>query len=228
MFLAHFAALALAAAPPMEVHHELSLSPNIQLNSRWSLHAGTDLRYTYWVRPPIGVYGAWLENWVAGPSRGGDELLLSGHADPGPSATALLRRAGFAGIVVAPQAGVIGETRPFQVTFDVGAGYAQRAYVVRNIQANSIELLDIGGSLVGTAGFGVRFRLSDRFAVSAALRDTFTNASVDQSMVASICGPKDIKFPTAPTHECTLAMDGASHAEPLNIASVAIGVSFML
>ena len=228
MLLASLAALTLSAAPvTSEVHHELSLSPTVQLNNKWSQVAGTDLRYTYWVRESVGVYGSWMENWYAAPAGWLDELSSKTRETNGPSTREIVRRSGYLGLVFAPVTGSLGDSRPFQLTFDVGMGLAERVFPTRFRTGEFVELVSLGTRVSGTAGLGFRIRINDYLAATSALRTSITHAAVDPRDTYQFC-PPIYDAPPEAHPQCRALLDAFGSSEIIQPYTASVGLAVTL
>lgn len=178
-----------------EGKHELVLFPAaVQVNGKFSQHAGTALQYVYHLQENFALQLTPQYNWYANES-GFNKEIINKVREQAPAATALLLAwSGLAGVEVTPLYGKFAFYNDLLAQFGVvlsgGAGIGSTRNLLRPEAPATLpdgstlvapdRFGDTGMKFVGSVGGGFRVQVGDRFALRLEVRDVVYTARADR------------------------------------------------
>lgn len=177
-----------------EGRHEFALFPVVvQLNSKFTRHAGTALHYVYHLQENFGLQLTGQYNWHSNESRFNQELIDKVR-EQAQAASSLLLRWGFqGGVEVTPLYGKFAffddKLAQFSIVLTGAAGVGSTRHLIRpevTNQVNGESFLvparfgDTGMKFLGTVGGGFRVQFGDAYSVRLEVRDLIYTARVDK------------------------------------------------
>ncbi len=177
-----------------EGRHEFALFPAVvQVNSKFTRHAGSALHYVYHVQENFGFQVAGQFNWYSNESNFNLELIDKVR-EQAQAASSLLMNWGLqAGVEVTPLYGKFAfydnKLAQFSIVLTGAAGVGSTRHLIRpevTNQVNGESFLvparfgDTGMKFLGTVGGGFRVQFGDSYAVRMEVRDLIYTARVDR------------------------------------------------
>lgn len=177
-----------------EGKHEFALYPfAVQVNSKFTNHAGSALHYTYHVQENFALQVSGLYNWHSNESRFNLELIDKVREQAQAASSLLLQWGAQAGVEVTPLYGKFAfyddQLAQFSVIINGGAGFGGTRHLIRPEVANQVDgqtftvparFGDAGTRFVGSVGGGFRVQFGDSYAVRLEVRDLVYTARVDR------------------------------------------------
>jgi outer membrane beta-barrel protein len=174
--------------------HELALYPAVvQLNGRFTEHAGTALHYTWHVRERLGLQLSTQYNWYSNESAFNLELIDKVREQARTASSLLLQWAVQGGVEATPLYGKFAFyddlLAQFSVVISGGAGFGSTRALVRPEVMHQVDggnflvparFGDTGYKFVGSVGGGVRVQIGQAFALRLEVRDLVYTARVDR------------------------------------------------
>jgi hypothetical protein len=185
MVLAALAFSLVASNPVTEptLHHEVSLSPVAQINTKNTEHYGTELGWSWRFSKHFAARTSVFWNFASRRSAAVDELELKMYELTIPSYRRLTF-GGYFGFEVRPISGALAG-HPFDMSLDFGPGVVRRAIAVSGHDdfqprgEETIRLYDAGFGASLNGGTSMRFWLSDRLILRADLHFTQMLTQID-------------------------------------------------
>ena len=177
-----------------EGKHEFALYPlAVQVNGKFTNHAGSALHYTYHLQENFALQVSGLYNWHSNESRFNLELIDKVREQAQAASSLLLQWGAQAGVEVTPLYGKFAfyddQLAQFSVILNGGAGFGGTRHLIRPEVANQVDgqtftvparFGDAGTRFVGSVGGGFRVQFGDSYAVRLEVRDLVYTARVDR------------------------------------------------
>jgi outer membrane beta-barrel protein len=177
-----------------EGKHEFALYPlAMQVNGKFTNHAGSALHYTYHLQENFALQVSGLYNWHSNESRFNLELIDKVREQAQAASSLLLKWGAQAGVEVTPLYGKFAfyddHLAQFSLILSGGAGFGGTRHLIRPEVANQVEgetftvparFGDTGTRFVGSVGGGLRVQFGDSYAVRLEVRDLVYTARVDR------------------------------------------------
>jgi outer membrane beta-barrel protein len=177
-----------------EGKHEFALYPlAVQVNGKFTNHAGSALHYTYHVQENFALQVSGLYNWHSNESGFNLELIDKVREQAQAASSLLLQWGAQAGVEVTPLYGKFAfyddQLAQFSVIINGGAGFGGTRHLIRPEVANQVEgqtftvparFGDAGTRFVGSVGGGFRVQFGDSYALRLEVRDLVYTARVDR------------------------------------------------
>jgi outer membrane beta-barrel protein len=177
-----------------EGKHELTLYPlAMQVNGKFTNHAGSALHYTYHLQENFALQVSGLYNWHSNESRFNLELIDKVREQAQAASSLLLQWGAQAGVEVTPLYGKFAfydnKLAQFSLIFSGGAGFGGTRHLIRPQVANQVDgqtftvparFGDTGTRFVGSVGGGFRVQFGDSYAMRLEVRDLVYTARVDR------------------------------------------------
>ncbi|KFE69935.1 outer membrane beta-barrel domain-containing protein [Hyalangium minutum] len=177
-----------------EGKHEFALYPlAVQVNGKFTNHAGSALHYTYHVQENFALQVSGIYNWHSNESRFNLELIDKVREQAQAASSLLLQWGAQAGVEVTPLYGKFAfyddQLAQFSLIINGGAGFGGTRHLIRPEVANQVEgqtftvparFGDAGTRFVGSVGGGFRVQFGDSYAVRLEVRDLVYTARVDR------------------------------------------------
>lgn len=174
--------------------HELALYPAVvQLNGRFTEHAGTALHYTWHVRERFGLQLTTQYNWYSNESAFNLELIDKVREQARTASSLLLQWAVQGGVEATPLYGKFAFhddlLAQFGVVLSAGVGLGSTRALIRPEVVHQVDggnflvparFGDTGTRFVGSVGGGVRVQIGQAFALRLEVRDLVYTARVDR------------------------------------------------
>jgi outer membrane beta-barrel protein len=184
--------------PNVSVHivqkHEFALYPvTVQVNGKFTNHAGSALHYTYHLQENFALQVSTLYNWHSNESRFNLELIDKVREQAQAASSLLLTWGAQAGVEVTPLYGKFAfyddHLAQFSLVFTGGAGLGGTRHLIRPEVANQVDgetfnvparFGDTGTRFLGSVGGGFRVQFGDSYAMRLEVRDLVYTARVDR------------------------------------------------
>lgn len=177
-----------------EGKHEFALYPlAVQVNGKFTNHAGSALHYTYHVQENFALQVSGLYNWHSNESRFNLELIDKVREQAQAASSLLLQWGAQAGVEVTPLYGKFAfyddQLAQFSLIINGGAGFGGTRHLIRPEVANQVEgqtftvparFGDAGTRFVGSVGGGFRVQFGNSYAMRLEVRDLVYTARVDR------------------------------------------------
>lgn len=177
-----------------EGRHELALYPAaVQVNGKYTNHAGTALSYIYHLQENFGLQVTGQYNWYSDESRFNLELIDKVREQAQTASSLLLVWGAQAGVEVTPLYGKFAflndSLAQFSVVLSGGAGVGATRHLIRPAVANEVEgqtyqvparFGDTGTKFLGSVGGGFRLQFGESYALRLEVRDLIYTARVDK------------------------------------------------
>jgi len=177
-----------------EGKHEFALYPlAMQVNGKFTNHAGSALHYTYHLQENFALQVSGLYNWHSNESRFNLELIDKVREQAQAASSLLLQWGAQAGVEVTPLYGKFAfyddQLAQFSVILTGGAGFGGTRHLIRPEVANQVEgetfnvparFGDAGTRFLGSVGGGFRLQFGNSYAVRLEVRDLVYTARVDR------------------------------------------------
>jgi outer membrane beta-barrel protein len=177
-----------------EGKHELALYPlAVQVNGKFTNHAGSALHYTYHLQENFALQVSSLYNWHSNESRFNLELIDKVREQAQAASSLLLTWGAQAGVEVTPLYGKFafydGHLAQFSLVFSGGAGLGGTRHLIRPEVANQVDgetfnvparFGDTGTRFLGSVGGGLRVQFGDSYSMRLEVRDLVYTARVDR------------------------------------------------
>ncbi len=177
-----------------EGKHEFALYPlAVQVNGKFTNHAGSALHYTYHLQENFALQVSSLYNWHSDESRFNLELIDKVREQAQAASSLLLTWGAQAGVEVTPLYGKFAfyddHLAQFSLVFSGGAGLGGTRHLIRPAVANQVEgetfnvparFGDTGTRFLGSVGGGLRVQFGDSYAMRLEVRDLVYTARVDR------------------------------------------------
>ncbi len=177
-----------------EGRHEFSLYPvAVQLNGKFTNHAGSALHYTYHLQENFALQVSGLYNWYSNESRFNLELIDKVREQAQAASSLLLTWGAQAGVEVTPLYGKFAfydnHLAQFSVIISGGAGFGGTRHLIRPQVANEVDgqtynvparFGNTGPKFLGSVGGGFRVQFGDSYALRVEVKDLVYTARVDR------------------------------------------------
>ncbi|HVG57544.1 MAG TPA: outer membrane beta-barrel domain-containing protein [Hyalangium sp.] len=177
-----------------EGKHEFALYPvAVQMNGKFTNHAGSALHYTYHLQENFALQVSTLYNWHSNESRFNLELIDKVREQAQAASSLLLTWGAQAGVEVTPLYGKFAfyddHLAQFSLVFSGGAGLGGTRHLIRPEVANQVDgetfkvparFGDTGTRFLGSVGGGFRVQFGDSYAMRLEVRDLVYTARVDR------------------------------------------------
>jgi outer membrane beta-barrel protein len=164
---------------------ELSLFAPVQVNSRFTMHAGVSAELSYHLRENLAVQGSVTWFPLAVQSGLSEELAAKANQEPVAANALLLQGDAVVGLEVMPIYGKLSvfDGRILRLGFylDAGVGVAKTRLQLRpSTSVDGRAFADAGFRPAGALGAGFRVFVGDRVTVRLEMRDRLYSAYVDR------------------------------------------------
>ncbi|XXF81005.1 outer membrane beta-barrel domain-containing protein [Myxococcaceae bacterium GXIMD 01537] len=177
-----------------EGRHEFVLYPAVvQLNSKFTRHAGTALQYVYHLQENFGLQLAAQYNWYSNESNFNLELIDKVREQAQAASSLLLNWGLQAGVEVTPLYGKFAfyddKLAQFSLVLSGAAGVGSTRHLIRPQVTNQVDgqsflvparFGDTGMKFLGSVGGGFRLQFGDSYSVRMEVRDLVYTARVDK------------------------------------------------
>ncbi|WP_224248965.1 outer membrane beta-barrel domain-containing protein [Hyalangium gracile] len=177
-----------------EGRHEFALYPvAVQVNGRFTNHAGSALNYTYHLQENFAVQLTGQYNWYSNESGFNLELIDKVREQAQAASSLLLNWGAQAGVEVTPFYGKFAfydnHLAQFSLIISGGAGFGGTRHLIRPEVDNEVEgetftvparFGDTGTKFLGSVGGGFRIQFGDSYAVRFEVKDLVYTARVDR------------------------------------------------
>ncbi|WP_342374197.1 outer membrane beta-barrel domain-containing protein [Myxococcus stipitatus] len=177
-----------------ESKHELALYPAvIQVNGKYTNHAGTALHYSYHLQENFAVQVTGQYNWHTNESDFNLELIDKVREQAQAASSLLLVWGAQAGVEVTPLYGKFAflddKLAQFSLVLSGGAGVGSTRHLIRPEVSNEVEgrrytvparFGDTGTKFLGSVGGGFRLQFGESYALRLEVRDLIYTARVDK------------------------------------------------
>jgi outer membrane beta-barrel protein len=177
-----------------EGQHEFTLYPAaVQVNGKFTNHAGSALHYTYHLQENFAVQLTGQYNWYSNESGFNLELIDKVREQAQAASSLLLVWGAQAGVEVTPLYGKFAfyddQLAQFSVVISGGAGFGGARHLIRPEVANQVggetfivpaRFGNAGNKFLGSIGGGFRLQFGDSYAVRLEVKDLVYTARVDR------------------------------------------------
>ncbi|WP_408890159.1 outer membrane beta-barrel domain-containing protein [Myxococcus faecalis] len=177
-----------------EGKHELALYPAVvQVNGKYTNHAGTALQYIYHLQENFGLQVTGQYNWHTNESGFNLELIDKVREQAQAASSLLLVWGAQAGVEVTPLYGKFAfldnKLAQFSLVFSGGAGIGSTRHLIRPAMSNEVDgqrydvparFGDTGTKFLGSVGGGFRLQFGESYALRLEVRDLIYTARVDR------------------------------------------------
>ncbi|WP_224366650.1 outer membrane beta-barrel domain-containing protein [Hyalangium versicolor] len=177
-----------------EGRHEFALYPvAVQVNGRFTNHAGSALNYTYHLQENFAVQLTGQYNWHSNESHFNLELIDKVREQAQAASSLLLTWGAQAGVEVTPLYGKFAfydnHLAQFSLIINGGAGFGGTRHLIRPQVANEVDgqTYDVparfgytGTKFLGSVGGGFRVQFGDSYSVRLEVKDVVYTARVDR------------------------------------------------
>ncbi|MCE9671446.1 outer membrane beta-barrel domain-containing protein [Myxococcus stipitatus] len=177
-----------------EGRHELALYPAVvQVNGKYTNHAGTALHYSYHLQENFAVQVTGQYNWHTNESDFNLELIDKVREQAQAASSLLLVWGLQAGVEVTPLYGKFAfldnKLAQFSLVLSGGAGLGSTRHLIRPEVANEVDgqrytvparFGDTGTKFLGSVGGGFRLQFGESYALRLEVRDLIYTARVDK------------------------------------------------
>lgn len=177
-----------------EGRHEFTLYPAVvQLNSKFTRHAGTALQYTYHLQENFALQASGQYNWYSNESNFNLELIDKVREQAQAASSLLLNWGLQGGVEVTPLYGKFAffdeKLAQFSIVLTGAAGVGSTRHLIRPEVQNEVDgqrylvparFGDTGMKFLGSVGGGFRVQFGDSYAFRLEVRDLVYTARVDK------------------------------------------------
>ncbi|GEN12397.1 outer membrane beta-barrel protein [Myxococcus fulvus] len=177
-----------------EGKHELALYPAVvQVNGKYTNHAGTALHYIYHLQENFGLQVTGQYNWHTNESGFNLELIDKVREQAQAASSLLLVWGAQAGVEVTPLYGKFAfldnKLAQFSLVLSGGAGIGSTRHLIRPAVSNEVDgqrydvparFGDTGTKFLGSVGGGFRLQFGESYALRLEVRDLIYTARVDR------------------------------------------------